>query len=208
MSPANATTSTTTMASPALSAVRDCDGVAVPSGSTHPSRTSEGTASGGVHAGADGAVTTVDALGCAVAVSYTAQGAVVGTSSGAAGGGSGTGVSRCSGPAARSTIVAPQSLHENRPGLPGRPQMTQTRSPMGRIIPFGRIPGKLESAPLEDHPGRLAVPRRGGHALLPQLVLEHPPDGIAGKVVAELDIARDREERHPLGDPAAQLLLG
>src|SRR5436190_15889824 len=71
------------MASPALSAVRDCDGVAVPSGSTHPSRTSEGTPSGGVHAGAGGAVTTVDALGCAVAVWYAAQGAVVGTSSGA-----------------------------------------------------------------------------------------------------------------------------
>ena len=34
------------------------------------------------------------------------------------------------------------------------------------------------------------------------------PDRVARQVVAELDVARDREVRHPLDRPPAQLLLG
>ena len=71
-----------------------------------------------------------------------------------------------------------------------------------------RVGGRRLAAARTSTPGGLAVPGRGGHALVAELVLEHPADRVAGQVVAELDVARDREVRHPLRHPPAQLLLG
>ena len=111
-----------------------------------------------------------------------------------------------------------------RPPPTRRPASNAGRSPAKRP-PSASIGHPSESAPgarvLSRSPGsgvgpsgartplrRPRGPRSGGHALVAELVLQHPADRVAGQVVAELDVARDREVRNPLGHPAAQLLFG
>src|SRR6266511_382743 len=67
----------------------------------------------------------------------------------------------------------------------------------------------VERSPTVEGDARgLAVPGRRSDPFVPQLVLEHPADRVAGKVVAELDVARDREVRDVVDTPRAELFLG
>ena len=64
------------------------------------------------------------------------------------------------------------------------------------------------SALLVGDAGGFDVPRRVGHALVAQLALEHPADGAARQLGAELDVAGQGEVRQLVDAPAEQLLLG
>src|SRR5262249_19977405 len=84
-----------------------------------------------------------------------------------------------------------------------------------RALPLGAalarradLEGPEDLATFERDTRGFAVPGRGRHAFRAQLVLQHAPDRVAGQVVAELDVTRDRKERHALRSPAAELLLG
>src|SRR6476620_3863626 len=63
---------------------------------------------------------------------------------------------------------------------------------------FGRL---TASAAFEGDAGGFAVPGRGGHAVVAQLVLEDAADRVARQVVAEFDVARDGEVRDALDAP-------
>src|SRR5581483_1262590 len=65
-----------------------------------------------------------------------------------------------------------------------------------------------ESTLRERDAGRHPVPRRRGHALVAQLVLEDPPNGVLGDFGPELDEAGNGEVGQVVDRPPAQLLLG
>src|SRR5205807_9439975 len=65
----------------------------------------------------------------------------------------------------------------------------------------------LRRSAADDVAGGLSVPCARRDAVLAQLVLQHPADGVLGQLVDELDVARHREVRHG-PDAVVEELLG
>src|SRR5260370_25552778 len=64
------------------------------------------------------------------------------------------------------------------------------------------------SATLEGESNGLTIPGCRCDAVVAQLVLQHPPDGVPWQVGPELDVAGHREVRDVVDRPQAQRVLG